>query len=128
MIGPQVQKSIYDALMDSPSVAGGRVYDRVPAAAQFPYVTIGDDQVIDDGNTCGDGWEVFANVHVWSREPGFPEAKSIAASVTSRISSIEEIPGFHLIEIDMRDVRARREPDGLTSHVICSFRFLIDPA
>src|SRR5690606_34227972 len=77
MIGPELQKAIYDALKTVPAVAGGRVYDSVPSNAEFPYVTIGGEQTVDDGNSCEDGWEVFTDVHVWSRKPGFPECKEI---------------------------------------------------
>ena len=81
-----------------------------------------------DGNSCGDGWEVFADVHVWSRAPGFPEAKGIAASVVERVTAITAVAGFAVIDAELQDTRALRDPDGLTSHIVCSFRFIIDQA
>lgn len=128
MIGTQVQKAIHDALKAAPTVAGGRVYDRVPEDAAYPYVSIGEDQIVGDGNACGDGWEVFADVHVWSRKPGFPEAKGIAAAVVGKVAAITAISGFSLLHVELQDQRALRDPDGLTSHIVCSFRFIIDQA
>jgi hypothetical protein len=128
MIGPEVQKAIFDALKASPALAGGRVYDSVPANAEFPYVSIGEEQIVGDGNSCGDGWEIFADVHVWSRKPGFPEAKGIAATVVDRVTAVTSVSGFAVIEVEFQDMRALRDTDGLTSHIVCSFRFIIDPA
>lgn len=128
MIGPEVQKAIYDALTAAPPVAGGRVYDAVPESAVFPYVTIGGEQIVADGNTCGDGWEVYADVHVWSRKPGFPEAKGIAAAAADRVTAITSIAGYSMVDVEFQDQRALRDPDGLTSHIVISFRFIIDQA
>ena len=128
MIGPQVQKAIYDALTASPAVAGGRVYDRVPAGVS-DYVTIGEEQIVGDGNSCGDGWEVFADIHVWSEAVGFPIAKATAATIVDRITAITSVSGgFQVILAELQDQRALRDPDGLTSHIVCSFRFIIDQA
>lgn len=128
MIGAQLQKAIFDALTAAPAVAGGRVHDTVPAAPVFPYVTIGEEQVIEDGNACDDGWEVFATIHVWSRQPGFPEAKAIAAAAVQRLRSIATVTSFTVIAAELETSRAFRDPDGLTSHVAASVRFVLTPA
>lgn len=128
MIGTEVQKAIHDALKASPAVAGGRVYDSVPSNAEFPYVTIGGEQTVDDGNSCEDGWEVFTDVHVWSRKPGFPECKEIAVQVRQRLAGITSISGLSLIAVEVEGSRFLRDPDGLTSHGIVSARFVLTPA
>lgn len=127
MIGPQLQQAIYAELTDTPTLVGGRVYDRVPDGADFPYVTIGEDQTLDDGDTCSDSWEVFTDVHVWSRAVGFPEAKALAAGVVPRVLSIDTVTGFDVISAQVENQRAFRESDGLTNHVVISFRFLLSP-
>jgi len=126
MIGAQVQKAIYDALMADPAVAGGNIFDSVPDSNPFPRLTIGDEQVVGDGNSCGDGWEVFVDLHVWSRKPGFPEAKGLAATAVERVTAISSIVGFSLLMVELQDQRSMRDPDGLSTHVVCSFRFVID--
>lgn len=128
MIGTEVQKAIFDALAAGPAIAGGKVFDHVPDGNQFPRVTIGEEQIVNDDNSCGGGWLVYVDIHVWSRGVGFPEAKVIAASVVTRIAAITAIAGFSLISVRHEDTRSLRDPDGLTSHVVCSFQFIIDQA
>lgn len=128
MIGPQLQKAIHDKLKEATALAGGRVYDRVPDAPTFPYITIGEDQVIDDGDTCSDSWEVYTDVHVWSRAVGFPEAKTLAASVVSRVLAINTVTDFRVVSVQLENQRTLRESDGLTNHVVASFRFLLSPS
>jgi hypothetical protein len=129
MIGPQLQGAIYSALTTA-NVASGRVYDRVPKDPTFPYVTIGDEQVIDDGNTCQDGWEVDPDVHCWSRPANGSKAevKELAAAVVTAVTGIASITSFSLVSITHETTRVFRDPDGLTEHAVVSFRALIDPA
>lgn len=128
MIGDEVQTAIFEALTASPAIAEGRVYDSVPEGAQFPYLTIGDEQVSDDGNACDDGWEVYADVHVWSRSVGFPEAKALIAAAVSRLTAIDAIAGKTLISVALDGTRIFRDPDGETSHGVITVRFVITPA
>lgn len=127
MIGAQLQAAIYTSLA---GVAGGRVYDRPPASPVFPYVTIGDEQVIDDGNACADGWEVFPDVHVWSRSVSGSKAelKGLVAQIVPLVTAITTVTGFAVIAAELRTVRSLRDPDGLTEHAVLNFRFLIDPS
>jgi hypothetical protein len=125
----EIQKAIYQALSAAPALAGGNVFDSVPDGnGAFPRVTIGEEQVLDDGNSCGDGWEVITTVHVWSKEPGYAQAKPLAASVAARILAIGSVTGARLVSVELESQRAMRDPDGLTSHVVSSFRFILDEA
>lgn len=127
MIGEEVQRALYQAL--TPVVPDARVYDRVPIGASLPYVTIGDEQVVDDGNTCDNGWEVFSDVHIWSRaNGGFQEAKLLVATIVPAIVGITSIDGHHLISVEVENTRIFRDPDGLTSHGVISVKFIINPA
>lgn len=130
MIAGELQKAIYAALTAVPALASGNVFDQVPVSDPFPRVTIGDEQVIDDSTTCQAGWEVFADVHCWSRPATGSklEVKTLAASVVSRVIAITDVIGFSLVTIDHQTTRTFRDPDGLTEHAVVSFRALIDPA
>jgi len=127
-----LQKAVRDRLVTDPAVAAlvaGRVYDTVPAAPTFPYVTIGEDQVLDDGNSCGDAWQATVTVHVWTREPpGFPPAKTIAGAVRDALTAPLTVAGFFVISGLHRDTLSLRDSDGLTSHMVQTFEYLIDPA
>jgi hypothetical protein len=127
MIGTEVQRAIFDAL--KVVVPGARVYDNVPADAVFPYVTIGDEQTLDAGNACGDGWETYADVDVWSRaNSGFDEVKELTATVVTALAGIAEIQGHDLIAVEVESTRTFRDPDGKTSHSAISVKFTINPA
>lgn len=124
MIGPQVQKAVIDALMLAPPLCDGRIYDAVPTAPKFPYVTIGEETYVEDGNQCGDEWDAFPTIHFWSRKPGHVEAKQIMSAAADRILAIPAIQDFTLIAINSESARVFTDPDGLTAHGVLSFRFI----
>lgn len=134
MIGDQVQEAV-NAALRAANVAGGRIYDRVPSSPTFPYLTIGDEQVVDeggddvDGEDCGaGGWSVFADVHVWSRpvSGSKAEAKTIAAAAVAALRGITTVTGFSLKAVRLESSRAMRDPDGITEHVVVTMRFVLD--
>ncbi|OBQ72395.1 DUF3168 domain-containing protein [Mesorhizobium loti] len=129
MIGAEVQRAFFAAL-DGATDAGANVFDQVPPSNPFPRITIGDEQLLDDGNTCQDGWEVFSDVHCWSRPDNGSkvEVKTLAGQVVDAVRAITTISGFSLVSIEHQTTRVFRDPDGLTEHAVVSFRALIDPA
>lgn len=129
MIGDELQRSIYAALT-SANVAESRIYDQVPSSATFPYVTIGDSQVIDDSNSCGEAFEVFETIHVWSRPANDSklELKALLPLVKSAILSISAVSGFTVQVLEFVSAQTNRDIDGETEHSVITFRFLLDPA
>lgn len=124
MIGPQIQKAVFEALMAAPPLCDGRIYDAVPSKPKFPYATLGDENLIEDGNACGDEWDAFPTIHIWSRKPGHVEAKQIMSAAAGRILAIPTIEDFTLIAIASESARVFTDPDGLTAHGVLSFRFI----
>ncbi len=125
MIGDLLQRAQFAAL----SAAQLRAYDTPPADAEFPYVTIGDEQIVDDGSACGAAWEVFADVHVWSRavSGSRSELKTLMAQIEPLLGGLS-LPGFRVVVQHLQTARALNDPDGLTKHGVMTFRYLIDPA
>jgi hypothetical protein len=127
-----LQAAILAALNGAPEVSAllaGRVYDRVPAGAVFPYATIGDDQALPDHAECLEGsTEVIAIVHVWSRKVGKPESKTITGAIVRALNgaSLSLDPDYRLVHIEHDGSRHLDDPDGLTSHSVITFRSLID--
>ena len=105
-----------------------RVYDKPLASPTFPYVTVGDDQVLQDHAECLEGSvEINSNIHVWSRVPGKVEAKKIAGAIVTALNGAAlSVNGYRLVSIQHTDTRHLDDPDGLTSHSVVSFRSLID--
>jgi hypothetical protein len=124
-----LQKAIVTALKAAATGVGSRIYDRVPENAAFPYVTIGDAQSIGAFADCYDGTESFIDVHIWSRATNFGEAKTVLSQVRSALHDEELSLDGHILELlNFRDARTLRDPDGLTSHVVATFRALSHPS
>lgn len=128
-IASEIQKAVNTRLRSfaplSPMIAT-RVYDRIPTAPIFPYVTIFEAQVIEDGDDCTDGDEVSFDIHVWSRDVNAGEAKQIAGHVRKALHGFDLPLGEEhaLIDLTFTDARFFRDPDGLTTHGVASFRAL----
>jgi hypothetical protein len=124
-----VQKSYVARLVAQIPAVAGRVHDRAPQDVAFPWVQIGDIQLVEDGAGCLDAFEVTITLHVWSRDIGSVEARQIAGSVRAALH--EWLPdllgdGFRCVEAMHRDTRTLPDPDGITSHSVLTFRLLID--
>src|SRR6266540_3637692 len=117
----ELQAAIVVALRAAP-IADGRIYDAVPTNAIFPYVSLGDCQVIPDKADCIDGVEVYPQVDVWSRSVGYPETKAITKAVLTALDDQPlTVADFNLVVFEVQDVRYLRDPDGLTRHAAITF-------
>jgi hypothetical protein len=128
----ELQAALVAALKASgalPSVVGGRVYDAVPASAVFPYVSLGDMQVIPDKSSCIDGVEIYPQIDVWSRAVGYPEVKTITKAV---LAALDDQPlvvaGFNVVVFEVQGVQYLRDPDGLTRHAAVTLHGILTPA
>lgn len=115
---------------DAPIVAlvGTRIYDEVPTSATFPYLVVGDGQVVGDDDDCVDVSEVTFQIHAWTRPPadtGWPKAKSIAAAVRTAMKAPFTLGGFDVLLSEFTQIQFLKDPDGLTRHAMVEFRFLI---
>jgi hypothetical protein len=128
-----LQGAIITTLKDTVAVTalvGERIYDDVPTAPQptFPYISFGEGQTVGDDLEveCGDGSEVFIELHAWSRTVGFPECKQITDAVRTALRPYyPTIAGAVVSVVEYRGTRYLRDPDGLTKHAIVEFRYLI---
>lgn len=111
------------------SLVATRIYDVAPTAPQFPYITLGDDQVLPDKADCIDGTEVFLQIDAWSRAPGYPEAKRIAAAVVAALDDqVLTVTGYTVIVFELQTVNYLRDPDGQTRHAALTFHALLQAA
>lgn len=125
-----LQGAINTRLRSQVSGVANRVFDRVPADVVFPYVELGEFQTVDDGAQCHDGHEVYVTLHVWSRGIGQVEAKTIAGAVRGVLHEAELNIGsaWQFLELAHQDTRYLKDPDGLTSHAVLTFRALVAAA
>lgn len=128
----ELQKAIVARLKADAGVTalvGQKIYERVPAGAEFPYVTLTTGQVIPERADCYKGYEVFRQIDVWSRAVGSPEAQRIAMAIESALDGAPlSLAGYRLHELTLEaSPYPLTDPDGITTHIPLTFRALIDP-
>lgn len=132
-----LQKAIVGALMadtDVKAVVSDRIYDRIPRnqatgaiTAEFPFIGIGDTQLLPELAECTDAAETSITIHCYSRAVGFPEAIRIAAAATAALHDAPlALDGGSLQSLLLESSRILRDPDGLTSHAVLTFNALTD--
>jgi hypothetical protein len=122
-----LQAAIVAALKASGSAAGARVYDAMPSNATFPYIRIGNVQLVSEKTECLQGAEVFITIDAFSRAVGKVEVKQIGQRIIAALDDID------LSSVDLtvnscllEDVNYLDDPDGLTSHGAFTFHILTD--
>lgn len=126
--------ALWNEDIDVRALLDARIFDRVPTGARFPYVQMGETQAINEDTGCGAeaALQIFLDVHVFSREPGFVETYEIASALRKstrnavRAGRLEHRE-YEIGTVQMRDTRVLRDPDGLTSHGVVTFEAIIDP-
>ena len=127
-----LQQAVFSALTgNAPLIAllsGERVYDAVPARAEFPYVTFAQTSERDWSTGSEEGSEHILTLHVWSRGAGRKEALDIIGAVqTALIAEPLTLSGHRLVNLRHELSEARRDPDGQTYHGIVRFRAVTEP-
>lgn len=116
-----IQVALVAALRALDTEVADRVYDTVPDDAGFPYTSLGDGQVIPVDEDCGDPSETYLDIHVWTRDVGYPQTKRIAGAYRDRLHHGDLTIIGHTVDlIEVRSVNYVRDPDGITRHGILS--------
>jgi uncharacterized protein DUF3168 len=128
-----LQQSIFAALTANITLltllGGPRVYDDVPQASAFPYLTFGQSTTRDWSTGSDDGSEHVLTLHVWSQARGKKEAHEIMGAVRTALhDQALSLGGHRLINLRHEFSEARREPDGDTIHGIVRYRAVTEPA
>lgn len=127
-----LQQSIYETLrndLDLTTLLGGQdIFDDVPRAARFPYLTLGQSTIRDWSGTGLDGAEHLLTLHVWSRANGRKEVYEILDVLRGLLNDASlGLVGYRLICLSHQFSEARREPDGETYHGLIRFRAVTEP-
>ena len=106
-----------------------RIYTSVPTNAPFPYIILGDDQVLGDDDECTEANEIFSTVNVWSK-PGTPSVAEIRviAGLVKSILAAKLTPATHEV-VDYRHVETRflTDPD-FSSHAVILIHYWLTPS
>lgn len=125
----ELQIALVERLKNNAGAAGARVHDVPPPKPAYPYVTLGECQVLPDKADCIDGVEAYPVIHAWSREVGFTEVKGIAKAIVATLDDQPlQVAGYTVVVFEFASVHYIRDPDGETSHAAITFRSLIQLA
>lgn len=126
-----VQESIYGALTSSTALQSllgspARLYDMVPPAANFPYVTFGDVVVREFDTKDQNGFEQSLVLHVWSRYRGRKELKQIIQTIYDVLHNASlTVTGANYVSCLFQSASTLQENDGLTLHGILRYRIIV---
>lgn len=126
-----VQEAVYaqlsadvnlQALVGSPA----RLYDMVPPAAIYPYVSFGDVNVRDYGTKDRTGFEQTLTFHAYSRARGRKEVKQIMQALYDSLhQSPLSVVGADRVDCQFQSASTQLENDSLTLHGIIRFRIVV---
>lgn len=133
MSSPSVefQTAIYERLKAHAGVqalVAGRVYDNVPDARTFPYVSFGASDYYEDDADCITGRVETLVIDCWVRAQGKKRpARELADAVKSALHlHAPELPTHGLVEMRVIAVRVIGDPDGITTHGIVEVQAMIE--
>jgi hypothetical protein len=126
----ELQGAIYTALANNTAVGGlvaDRIYDRVPKAREFPYVSFGPVSALSDDADCITTYELTVQIDAWSRTVGSVECKQIADAVR-RALGVDglTLTNNALVVFEHRVTRYLSDPDGLTTHAAITFTAFVE--
>ena len=130
-----LQQAVYTALTGAAAIQAlvgnpARVYDEVPPedqAATFPYITIGDDTVVEMGTKTEDISEHTLTLHAWDRtHRGRKVVKQVLDAIKATLHHASlSVTGHTLVLIHFEFGETLQDADGLTWHGIHRYRCIV---
>lgn len=132
------QQALFSLLTGSSALAdlvGTRIYDDAPQSVTFPWLEIGDGQIVPDDTSASDdsspevtgdsGVSDFYDLHIWSRYAGKKEIRQISDVLHSLLHEANlTIEGRASALCWIRSERFLRDPDGQTRHSVVSIEII----
>ena len=125
----ELQELVFAALKADAGVAAftTQVWDSVPETRTFPYITIGEDDIVSADAECIVAGNHGFNVHVWTRSVGRTESKNIAHAVKNALTTGDLALDEHaLASLVYRSDFEIGDPDQLTGHRVVKFEARIE--
>jgi hypothetical protein len=119
--------AIRSRLLEDPVIAAvvdDRVFDDPLETVAFPWIQIGDTQVIQFEGMCTHGVQVFLSIHVWVRDAWAGDVMRDLCSAIYQSLHRQTFPvaGHTLQLLEHQTTRTLRDPDGKTRHGIVEIR------
>lgn len=124
-----VQAAIVRVLKASAPTADGRIYCPPPMGAAFPYVSVGQIQVLNERYEGLEGAQVSVTLHAWSRSESRVEIRTLAAEIIAALDGAEGVlsgSGLIVTTCLFESALYLDDPDGKTAHAVLTFKVLND--
>lgn len=130
--GLALQRAIYAALSADAALTAllgpGRVFDDVPQATGYPYVSFGLTSERDWSTGTEDGAEHVITLNVWSKAAGRKQARGIAEAMRTALHDRAlAVAGQRLVNLRHEFSEIRRDADGETYRGIVRYRAVTEP-
>lgn len=110
------------------AIVGQRIYDNVPEAPDFPYISFGASDHYPDDSDCIPCRVETLQIDCWARAQGKKRpARELADAVKAALHEYEvEFPVNGLVEMRVTGVQVMGDPDGITAHGIVTLTAIIE--
>lgn len=125
-----LQQAIYDVMTNDAAIIASDVtgvFDDVDEDYDdFPYITIGEDNIVERDTDQTEGYTASITIHIWSREKSQKEVKVLQGLVYTALHRVPlTITGFNCILCRQTDQLSLRDPDGQTRHGVQTYELII---
>lgn len=125
-----VQSAIYTILNGDSTLDGivgnNKIFDNVPQDTAYPYVVIGNINVINTGTKTLDGNEYNLDIDVWSEYRGKKEISDAMERIYELLhDTTYSVSGANFVNSQVRSTITLVENDGITRHAVLSLSVIV---
>ncbi len=102
------------------------IIDRNTRPEVFPLIDVGLAHATDDSATCIVAYEVYLDIHVWTKENTMADVKSISGEVIRALRDASGTQDGFALDINFETSEFMRDPSGEHSHGVLTFRILAE--
>ena len=107
-------------------VGNNRIFDNVPQDTDYPYVVIGNINVINRGTKSLDGNEYNVDIDVWSTYRGKKEISEAMERIYELLhDTTYTVSGANMVISQVRNTITLVENDGITRHGVLSLSVIV---
>jgi hypothetical protein len=125
-----LQTAITDRLLASDAIKAivdDRIYDRIPNAPTFPYVSFGEIQIMPELAEGTDAAKALATLHAWDRFTSSTATKTLSRLIIAALHDADLVLSEGKVQsLLLQSARTLPDPDGLTMHAVLTFEILTD--
>lgn len=125
-----LQSAIYsilngDATLDA-IIGNNKIFDNVPQDTAYPYVVIGNINVINTGTKTLDGNEYNVDIDIWSEYRGKKEISDAMERIYELLhDTTYSVSGANFVNSQVRSTITLVENDGITRHAVLSLSVIV---